>query len=222
MNPQPATSHPTLDPATIDDTLASVLDAQRPDPDRTPDRQQVQRQAAAALLASLDPHDPIEAAYAARAAAAHYGAMECFRRAMLPETPDSAAIRWQGKAIALSHMMTQMVRAVRASQAATADAKAAARPPAAQPQPARPSTTIRPAASPSPANARVGKQDPMPSERPFPLRAAAGMHPVAPPRFTGRAALLASTSTTDAVLAAAALLPGLPRGAAAAGGRAGA
>ena len=52
-------------------------------------------------------------------AAAHYGAMECFRRAMLPDMPDNAALRWYGKAVALSRMNTEMVRVLKECQAAT-------------------------------------------------------------------------------------------------------
>jgi hypothetical protein len=45
--------------------------------------------------------------------------MECFRRAMLPGIPDSAAIRWHGKAVDPSPMSTGMVRTLKECQAAT-------------------------------------------------------------------------------------------------------
>jgi hypothetical protein len=118
MTPQPsAAAHLTLDPATTDETLATIFGAQRPDPERTPAQRQTQRDAGAALIAALRPRDPVEAAYAARAAAAHYGSMDCFRRAMLPDTPDSVGLRWHGKAVALSRMNIEMVRELRQGQA---------------------------------------------------------------------------------------------------------
>src|ERR1700689_1601689 len=125
MTPQPsAVAHLTLDPATTDETLAMIFAAQRRAPDQTPAQLQSQRDAGAALIAALLPRNPIEAAYATRAAAAHYGSMECFRRAMFPDTPDNAAIRWHGKAMALSRMNTEMVRTLKECQAATPQVQA--------------------------------------------------------------------------------------------------
>ena len=120
MTPQTsAAARLALDPATTDATLATIFGALRLDPERTPAQFQVQRDAGAALIAALRPHDPVEAAYAARATAAHYASMECFRRAILPDTPDNAATRWHGKAIALSRMNKDMIRDPRESQAET-------------------------------------------------------------------------------------------------------
>jgi len=102
MTPEPsATAHLTLDPATTDAMLAPIFGAQRVNPERTPAQQQTQRDASVALIAALRPRDPVGAAYVTRVAAAHYRAMECFRRAMLPDVPDNVAIRWHGKAVAL-------------------------------------------------------------------------------------------------------------------------
>ncbi len=170
MTPHPAAAHLTLDPATTDETLATIFAAQRSDLDRTPAQHQTQREAAAALIAALRPRDPMEAAYATGAAAAHYGSMECFRRAMFPDLPDNLAIRWHGKAVALSRLNTEMVRTLREHQAAT---------PHVQPQPAArptvpslpaPALAARPAAA-TPAKP-AGKQDPTPSERQSPAPAA--------------------------------------------------
>jgi hypothetical protein len=204
----------TLDPATTDETLATIFGAQRVNPAHTPAQQQTQREAAVALIAVLRPRDPVEAAYAARAAAAHYGAMECFRRAGLCDTPDNAALRWYGKAVALSRMNTEMIRTLKQCQAET---------PRAQPQP-QTQVAAQPAMSPSPALAEaarraaaiaakpVGTQDPMSSERPVPAPAAfpvtAGLAPAAsflaapPPHQGARAALLGSTGQVGAMPAA--------------------
>ena len=163
MTPQPAAAHLPLDPAVTAETLATIFGAQRPDRDRTSAPLDPQHEAGA-LIAALHPRDPLEAAYATRAAAAHYGSIECFRRALLPDVPDEAAIRWHGKAVALSRMNTDMVRLLTERQAAT---------PRGQSQPAG-----RPATSPLAAleeamrraTARAakpaGERDPMPSERP--------------------------------------------------------
>ena len=143
-----------LDPATTEETLATIFGAQRRDPDRTPAQLQSQREAGVALIAAFHPRDPREAAYAVRAAAAHYGAMECFRRAMLPDTPDNAVIRWHGKAVALSRMNTEMVRTLRECQAEAPRAQSPAQPAA---RPAMPASPIRAvaagAAAPRPAAA---------------------------------------------------------------------
>jgi len=111
MTPQtPTAARLTLDPATTHATLATIFGALRRDPERSPAQLQVQRDAGATLISALRPRDPVEAAYTARAAAAHHASMECFRRAILPDTPDNAATRWHGKAIALSRMNTDMTR----------------------------------------------------------------------------------------------------------------
>jgi hypothetical protein len=163
MTPQPAAAHLPLDPAVTDETLATIFGAQRPDRDRTSAPLDPQHEAGA-LIAALHPRDPLEAAYATRAAAAHYGSIECFRRALLPDVPDEAAIRWHGKAVALSRMNTDMVRLLTERQAAT---------PRGQSQPAgRPATSplaaleeaVRRAAAR--AAKPAGERDPMPSERP--------------------------------------------------------
>jgi hypothetical protein len=95
---------------------------------------------------ALRPRGPVEAAYAARAAAAHYGAMECFRRAMLPDVPDSVAIRWHGRTVALSRVNAEMIRTLEQCQAET---------PRAQPQPA--AQAAMPAVSPASALAEAAR-----------------------------------------------------------------
>ncbi len=209
----------TLDPATTDATLATIFGALRLDPDRTPGQLQIQRDAGAALIAALHPRDPVEATYAARAAAAHYASMECFRRAILPDTPDNAAIRWHGKAIALSRMNKDMIRALRESQAETHHAE----PPPVQPAVAQPTVEVAERLSLAlaaevarrAAAARAkpgGTQDPMSSERMSftPASSALMTEPAAmafrsapPHRQSQRATLLSSTPDAGAMLGAA-------------------
>jgi hypothetical protein len=142
--------------------------------------------------------------------------MECFRRAMLPDVPDNTALRWHGKAVALSRMNTEMIRSLEEHQAATTRA---------QPQPQPAAQPAVPAASPHSALAeaarraafvpakRVGGKDPMSSERASPAPAgfpATAPTPTAPflaappPRQSAHAALLGSTSQVGVMLAAAA------------------
>jgi len=172
MTPRPAAAaRLTLDPVTTDVTLATIFATLRLDPDRTPAQHQTQREAAAEMIAALQPRDPTEAAYAARAVAAHYGSMECFRRAALPDAPDNVADRLYGKATALSRMSTDMDRTLRQRQAETACAQPQ---PAAQPSmPAPPPSAAAPPPAASLPENPIGRQDPMSSERPSPAPPAA-------------------------------------------------
>jgi hypothetical protein len=196
MTPQPtAAALLTLDPATTDETLATIFGALRRDPDRTAAQRQTQRDAGAALIAALRPRNPVEAIFAVRAAAAHYGSIECLRRTMLPDTPDNAGIRWAGKAVALSKLSTEMIHALQQSQAATpralpqalAQSQPGARP--AAPLPAAPAAAGQTKAAVAAKSGRgrapmsAGRQDPMPSERPSPAPEAAPVtaQPAVPP-----------------------------------------
>lgn len=178
------TPHLALDPATTDATLATIFGALRRDPERTPAQHHTLHEAGVALIAALHPRDPTEASYATRAAAAYFGSMECFRRAMLPDAPDNVALRWHGKAEALSRMNKDMIRTLK-------DCQAEASPAQRQPQPAtRPATPPRPTApeaarptAPTPAKP-TGTQNPMPSERPSPAPAATTPRPATPAQPT--------------------------------------
>jgi hypothetical protein len=82
--------------------LNAVLAALTLDPNRDVDDLKCEREAAAAMLAALQPRDAIEAALAARVVVAHHAAMECFRRAALAEVSDLLMGRLFAKAMALS------------------------------------------------------------------------------------------------------------------------
>jgi hypothetical protein len=164
MTPHPSVpTPPPFNPAITDAALATIFGAQPHDPDREPTQPQAPHEDGLALIAVLRPRDPLENAYAIRAAAAHYGSVECLRRAMLPDVPDNAAIRWHGRALALSRMNTDMVRHLQQRQADLAHTPA---PPVVQPAtppPATPPTAAGQTTSAPPKSA--GRQDPMPSER---------------------------------------------------------
>ena len=70
------------------------------------------RSAAAAALAAFKPKDEIEGMLAAQAVAMHYGAMECFRRAMIPDQPSDTAARMRKDGVNLARGMTDMLDAL--------------------------------------------------------------------------------------------------------------
>ncbi len=69
-------------------------------------------QTAAAALRAFKPTDEIEGMLAAQVVAAHHGAMECYRRAMLPDQPSEAATRLRKDAANLSRTMADMLGAL--------------------------------------------------------------------------------------------------------------
>ena len=70
--------------------------------------------AAAALSAmrGFAPRDEVEGMMAAQAVALHLAAMECARRAMLPDQPGEAAMRLRKDAANLSRAMVDMAEAI--------------------------------------------------------------------------------------------------------------
>ncbi len=196
MTPQPAIAmHLTLDPATTDEALATIFGALRRDPERSPAQHQTQRDAGALMIAALHPNNPVEAAYAVRATAAHFASMECFRRTTIPDTPDNVGQRWFGKALALSRMSTDLIDVLTDCQEATPHAR---RQPAVRPdeglsqalaaelarrQSAARAKAAGTPASPAAPDMRAGasapeRRDPKPSER----RASAPAAPAIPAR----------------------------------------
>lgn len=68
-----------------------------------------------AVMAALDgfkPTDEIEGMLAAQAVALHFGAMECFRRSMIPEQPGDAASKLRRDGANLARTMTEMLEAL--------------------------------------------------------------------------------------------------------------
>jgi hypothetical protein len=68
--------------------------------------------AAAAALAAFKPADEIEAMIAGQCVALHFGAMECFRRAMLPDQHPEAASKLRRDGANLARAMTDMLDAL--------------------------------------------------------------------------------------------------------------
>lgn len=69
-------------------------------------------QAAAAALRAFKPTDEIEGMLAAQAVAAHSGAMECYRRSMLPDQPAEIGTKLRKDAANLSRAMVDMLEAL--------------------------------------------------------------------------------------------------------------
>jgi hypothetical protein len=88
--------------------LRSTLATLWPDPNDTERRVS----AACVALAAFRPKDEIEAMVAAQAVAMHHGAMECFRRAMIPEQPSETAARLRKDGANLARAMTDMLDAL--------------------------------------------------------------------------------------------------------------
>jgi hypothetical protein len=106
------------------------------------------------LFFAMRPRNPVEAALAARAVAAHFAAMDLRARAAQPGTSDEKAMRLHGKANAESRSFDAALRELGKRHAEAAKAAAAAETP--PPKPARPAPSLpSQAAHPTPA-ARPG------------------------------------------------------------------
>ena len=71
-----------------------------------------QQVAALHAMMAFEPADEIEGMIAAQAVAMHHGAMECFRRSMIPEQPAEAAARLRKDGASLARGMVDMVVAL--------------------------------------------------------------------------------------------------------------
>lgn len=76
------------------------------------DAREDRHSAAIAALAAFEPADEIEGMIAAQALAMRYAAIECFRRAMIPEQSDDVAARLRKDGANMARGMTEMVAAL--------------------------------------------------------------------------------------------------------------
>jgi hypothetical protein len=139
-----------MDNPTLLHMMNSTLDALPLNPKFEREDRQAQFEAASVALGTLGPRDGNEAMIVARAVSAHHAAMECFRRAALPDVSDVMMLRLYARAAALSRLSSQLIQALERRQAATT-------------RPARP--TGQPAAVGARPAAAAGTQHPLPSER---------------------------------------------------------
>jgi hypothetical protein len=116
MRPKPTAAPLSCDPDAPEQALATIYRALPLDPARNPSAAPIgpRGRRRAAMITTLRPRGPIEAA---RAAAAHFGSLECLRRAMLPDLPENARFRLRGKTVALPRMNMFMIRQVMHRQA---------------------------------------------------------------------------------------------------------
>ncbi len=159
-----------LDPATRSNLLQTVVDTIPYIPNSSEAEKAAQRDCAFALVAAMNPRDPVQAMLVAQIVAAHHACMHAYRCAALPNMPPALHLRYQGKAVAFMRMVATRVRDLRRLQDAAlkaAGAATVAAPRAAQ-APATPVRTAAPAARPwfaaagqrrgsaAPANAATG------------------------------------------------------------------
>ena len=76
------------------------------------DGQDQRMRAVMAALRAFKPRDEIEGLLAGQAVALHFGAMECLRRAMIPEQPFEIASKLRRDGANLSRAMTEMLDAL--------------------------------------------------------------------------------------------------------------
>jgi hypothetical protein len=126
----------------------------------------VRQEGARVMFTALRPRDPMEAALAARAVAAHHAAMDMYARAARPGTPDDKAMRLRNSAIAASRSYDVALRELGKRQGKpTAAPKDAALPAAAghepthQPVPTAPSLPVARTAQPPPIPVAVQRRE---------------------------------------------------------------
>jgi hypothetical protein len=88
--------------------------------DASPEQQADRWEAAQFLLVAMGPRDPVEAALAARAVAAHHASMDMYARAALPGTSNEAAISLRSGAIAASNAFDAALRTLERRQTKSA------------------------------------------------------------------------------------------------------
>ncbi|MXP63900.1 hypothetical protein E0493_11140 [Roseomonas sp. M0104] len=82
-------------------------------PPGEPEEEQLKKaRAVSQALAAFRPRDEIEGMLAAQAVALHFGAMECLRRAMVPNQPFETAAKLRKDGANLARAMTDMVEAL--------------------------------------------------------------------------------------------------------------
>lgn len=194
----------TLDTATIEATINGILDSLPTGPDATPAQVAAQRHAALMAVAELAPATSMQAMLAAQAVAAHYAALDNFRRAAQPEVEDALAVRLRINAAAMSRLMLVALRDLRDQQSGAANHAAAPQireaaiqsaPPAARPE-VPPATPVAKAANQQPAAKAADQQPAAPAGRPATPGAS-----VAPPPKPERHAIHAPVSAEDALAA---------------------
>jgi hypothetical protein len=97
-------------PSFSEEIARSIISAIWHDEHQEPHEGQIRASAALTMLEAFHPRDQLECMLAAQGVAAHSAAMECLRRAMLPDTPEAIAIKLRANAVQLNRMFSNLVR----------------------------------------------------------------------------------------------------------------
>jgi hypothetical protein len=114
-----------LDPATRSTLVQTIVDTLPCIPNTSEVERAAQRDTAFALLAILDPRDPLQAMLVVHAFAAHHASLHLYRSAARPDMPLALILRFHSKAGALSRLADTKIRELRRLQAASARPAAA-------------------------------------------------------------------------------------------------
>jgi hypothetical protein len=106
-----------LDPATRSALLQTIVDTLPVIPNFSDVERAAQRDAAFALVAQLDPRDPVQAMLAIHVVAAHHACMNAYRCAARPDLPPALHLRYQAKAAVLSRLTATKMRELKRLQA---------------------------------------------------------------------------------------------------------
>jgi hypothetical protein len=115
-----------VDPATRSTLLQTIVDTMPYLPNSSEAERAAQRDCAFALMAALDPRNPVQAMFVAHIIAAHHACMHAYRCAAMPEMPPALHLRYQVKAAALSRVTIARLRELKRLQAEGVVAVAAA------------------------------------------------------------------------------------------------
>ena len=138
-----------LDPATRSNLLQTIVDTTPYLPNSSEAEKAAQRDGAFALVAALNPRDPVQAMLVAQLVAAHHASIHAYRCAALPGVPPALHLRYQGSATVFSRLAGTRLRELRRLQDAALKAAAtatAAGPRAAQAPVSAPDAKVRTAA----------------------------------------------------------------------------
>jgi hypothetical protein len=153
-----------LDPATRSTLVQTIVDTLPHLPNFSEVERAAQRDTAFALLAILDPRDPLQAMLVVHALAAHHASLHLYRCAARPDMLLALILRFDNKAGVLSRLADTKIRELRRLQVASAlpasEAAASVAGPRVPQAPATaPGAPVRVATpTPRPASAAAGQQ----------------------------------------------------------------
>jgi hypothetical protein len=109
----------SLDPATRSTLLQTIVDCLPVLPNASDTERAALRDAAFALVAALDPRDPVQAMFTAHLIAAHYAALNAYRCAARHDLPLALHTRYQKSAASLSRLTIARLRELKRLQGVT-------------------------------------------------------------------------------------------------------